>query len=182
MCNHFELGTTRLNIRERCNFRTGEEKGYDIGPPTWTEEQRVMRAFWRLQISSESLLGAMTRSLPEKERPQYWRFAYKIAVQRTIHTHQPDYSLPSDCHNSGQTALYSADGHVPEGAQPTTLHPEYREIISVVDYNIYQTHERQCTWDMPFPTVRDKEVLLQPSRGVKAMFRLLTEGSTGFIL
>ncbi|KAG6036735.1 hypothetical protein E4U41_005523 [Claviceps citrina] len=113
---------------------TEELEVMDIGPPTWTEEQRVMRAFWRLQVAYDALCASFTRELPPNYgvRESHCHL-YGPAVHRSVRHSQPS-SIEEDCYDVQRPALYSAGMHRTHQTRSKTPSPEYYEIVSVVDY------------------------------------------------
>ncbi|KAM0457109.1 hypothetical protein ACHAPV_006748 [Trichoderma viride] len=108
----------------------------DIGPPSWTEEQRVNRAFWRLQLlydlkraasrglldwpddSKAALCDIVAVSRPIRESAHFWR-----RNRRYVH------QTWADCSD-----FYHAWVHNFPYAPNDPCPPEYEELISVVDY------------------------------------------------
>lgn len=115
-------------------FGVDSDAAQPIGPPTWMEEQRVMRAFWRLQLAYKASEEASIRRLPSGKDPEDWWWRHKITIHRTIRFYESGISHPADCHNGAQSALYSVNGHSLDETSPTAPHPEYQEIVSVLDY------------------------------------------------
>ncbi|KAK0385463.1 hypothetical protein NLU13_7939 [Sarocladium strictum] len=118
----------------------------DIGPPTWTEQQRVMRAFWRLKLAEHINLldsgnwmkgkpGFGTRQHPQyfsEEEPEGW---YGPAVQRPTRRFKPPRRSMSDINRGDEIPYYTDHMHLPPGDRvlPTRESPEYAELVSVID-------------------------------------------------
>jgi hypothetical protein len=138
---------------ESCKFDV-----QDVGPPSWTEEQRVTRAFWRLQLLYD-LKKAATNSLlnwPEND----------IKAMNDLQ--------PMD--------LYGPQMHLEQGVERRTP-PEYEEINSVTDYmrevqgcqdptqlwlaRASGPREVQRDWAIPAPEGKDWRKLVDPSPGYR---------------
>ncbi|KAH8126974.1 hypothetical protein FP744_10007700 [Trichoderma asperellum] len=108
----------------------------NVGPPSWTEEQRVNRAFWRLQLLYD-LKRASSRGLLDWPDDSKAALCDIVAVSRPIGG-DTRYSLRSRRYGyqawAGCSDFYHAWVHtVPyNGHYPGP--PEYEELISVVDY------------------------------------------------
>lgn len=82
----------------------------DIGSPTWTEGQRVMRAFWRLQLAYDS---DWYNTIREHEHPpsssmQIWWIKYRNAIHRPINPSQPPEGRNKpNCYDGKLSALFS---------------------------------------------------------------------------
>lgn len=97
---------------EACNTKLEDTEcdSRDVGPPSWTEKQRVLRAFWRFRLIHDLKAAAENGRLSwPKER---------IDSQRTI---------IDDCYGQ-ETVMRSAD----DSENPH--HPEYEELKSVSAY------------------------------------------------
>lgn len=109
-------------------------KGMGFGPPpptaaTWAEEQRVERALWRMQLASEADMASMRRFRPPGGTWRVWWFvAYEAAILRQALACQGRHDSDSDIYEP-RTALYQA-----ELPNRKIMNPEYRELLSVVDY------------------------------------------------
>ena len=133
----------------------------DVGPPSWIEEQRVTRAFWRLQLIYDLKTAAANSLLswPEKEIEAL--------------------------NNSEPVNFYGPEMHLAQGEYEPNP-PEYEEINSIIEYTqevqgqdpaIHLAHSRlwlsqmsrprevQRDWPIPAPGRKDWRKLVDPSPG-----------------
>lgn len=162
----------------------------NVGPPSWTEEQRVNRAFWRLQLlydlkraasrglldwpddSKAALCDIVAVSRPIKESTRSWSWSRRYGHQI--------WPKPSD--------FYDAWMHIVPYAGHDPGPPEYEELISVVDY-VRTVHGQEASgrlvrgevclaelqgpveiyreWSLAKPGVKDWKTLIDPSEGTR---------------
>ncbi|KAK2616720.1 hypothetical protein QQS21_000332 [Conoideocrella luteorostrata] len=167
----------------------------DLGHPSWGEEQRVLRAFWRLQLIYD-LKRAATRGqlqwsqtdLTDLEQvaaisPPDWRQFDDVKIRL--------YEIPF-----GPSSLYDASMHRIIGEEGSSVHPEIEEILSVLDYigDAYGARfartlaegkqnysvlngprEIQRLWPLPGPCKgKEWKPIVYPSIGVNYNFRGLS--------
>ncbi|KAJ3494180.1 hypothetical protein NLG97_g4250 [Lecanicillium saksenae] len=112
----------------------------DIGPPTWIEEQRAMRAFWRLQLAYElscdvRKLAIFTRNSyrPNDHEARLWLDRFGSVIQRPLSSSHAALAQAAGCYNHEKETYYSPRYLCDEYDQylPTL---EYHEIACVVEY------------------------------------------------
>ena len=91
----------------------------DIGAPSWIEEQRAARAFWRLQLVYD-LKKAAARDILRWSEPDLATLKKTAALNR-----QPVWT--------GRQDFYHSEAHSHQGAALRCA-PEYAELISILNY------------------------------------------------
>lgn len=160
----------------------------NVGPPSWTEEQRVNRAFWRLQLLYD-LKRAASRGLLDWPDDNKAALCDIVAVSRPIGgpTHL---SLRSRRYGheiwAGSSDFYHAWVHTVPYSGHYPGPPEYEELISVVNY-VRIVHGQEASerlakgevclaglqgpveiyreWSLAKPGVKDWKTLVRPSAG-----------------
>lgn len=161
-------------------YRTFQTR--DVGPPSWTEEQRAYRAFWRLQILWD-LRKAASHELLDWPMEDVQRFECGEAATNGLvlclaeDLGRADYQRQMDL-------LYVEDLYTPIDLNKP--HPEFEEIRSVIDY---VTSVRGATYmkqldhggpaqevrrasRYPAPGANDWTMMNHPSRGYEFYFTL----------
>ncbi|KAL7898831.1 hypothetical protein HDV63DRAFT_385609 [Trichoderma sp. SZMC 28014] len=192
---------TEYNRRHYQTLQSGPEARKvdvrNVGPPSWTEEQRVNRAFWRLQLLYDLKRAASRGSL---DWPDDSKAALCGIVAVSHPTRDMGYTHPWERNRryvhhtwSGCSDFYHACVHHVPYADSDRCPPEYEELISVVDY-VRAVHGQEASqrfakgevclaelqgpveiyreWPLAKPGVRDSGVkdwkaLVGPSAGVR---------------
>ncbi|KAJ4859385.1 hypothetical protein T069G_07652 [Trichoderma breve] len=166
----------------------------DVGPPSWTEEQRVNRAFWRLQLLYD-LKRAASRGLLDWPDDSKAALCDIVAVSRPIGEYA-NYWLRTRRYAyttwAGSSDFYHAWVHDIPYAAHKPCPPEYEELISVVDY-VRAVHGQEASerlvkgevclaelqgpveiyreWSLAKPGVKDWKTLIGPSVGAERHYR-----------
>lgn len=172
------------------NLQGSKFNRQNIGPPSWVEEQRVNRAFWRLQLLYD-LKRAASRGLLDWPEESKAALCDVVAVSRPI-GESANSSLRTRRYArkvwANSSDFYHAWVHNFPYAPNNPCPPEYEELISVVDYvgTIYGQAASQrlakgemCLaelqgsveihrkWPLAKPGAKDWKTLVGPSVGAE---------------
>ncbi|GAO17594.1 hypothetical protein UVI_02050780 [Ustilaginoidea virens] len=98
----------------------------DFGPPIWTEEQRVTRACWRLQLIYDLKRAAERGKL-------VWPEADISTLKEMAAIVPPTEDDPFNAGGPSQS-LYNLTQHKWVGQNSNPAHPEFEEIVTIIDH------------------------------------------------